>query len=180
MLTSSFGPESLLVPEAEHLLCKQPSHAELVLGGDAASTLQSSLAHCQVNADAFAGFVRRALESGLYAVRGSYAPHSRSPSAVLAFYRKLDEAGDLNSDKTGDLKLAVGSYLENAAYNPSLPPLQYALTQVMLESGCAASTLRLVVLFEITDARISYAAETKAILGQIAPDCVFERVSVLR
>jgi cytidine deaminase len=168
MLVSSFGPESLLVPDEEHLFCEQPSHTTLLLPAAAASMLSAALQPTTVRLSP--ARLDQLLAAGLHAVRRSYAPHSHSPSGVVALYECATSGGD--SVRGGEeWALATGSYMENAAYNPSLPPLQCALIPMMLEAGQSAGALRLVVLFERADARILQAEQTSAFVRQIAPHC---------
>ncbi len=93
----------------------------------------------------------------------AYAPYSHAPSGVAI------------GTKAG--RVYKGSYLENAAFNPSLSPLQTALVQLLL-AGEEYSSIARVVLVEIKDAKISQASVTTAVLSTIAAEVKLERVSV--
>lgn len=103
-------------------------------------------------------------QAALDAAAHSYAPYSESPSG-LAIGTKLG----------GVYK---GSYIENAAFNPSLSPLQTALVQLIM-AGEDYSAITRVVLVEIEDRKISQASVTKAVLGTIA-GIDFERFAAVR
>lgn len=85
----------------------------------------------------------------------SYAPYSDSPSGVAI--------------RTRQGKIYTGCYLENAAFNPSLSPLQAALVSLAahLEDYQEMSE---VVLVEKSQAKISQEAPTRALLKSLAPN----------
>ena len=99
---------------------------------------------------------------GEHAAMHSYAPHSNSPSSVVL--------------KVGP-DVFVGTYIENAAYNPSLPPLQSALDRMRFKTS-DFSQIDKVLLFELQDARISQENYIKAVIKQVNPDITFELVQV--
>jgi cytidine deaminase len=103
-------------------------------------------------------------QAALDAAAHSYAPYSESPCG-LAIGTKLG----------GVYK---GSYIENAAFNPSLSPLQTALVQLIM-AGEDYSAITRVVLVEIDDAKISQASVTRAVLRTIA-GMDFERFAAVR
>jgi cytidine deaminase len=92
--------------------------------------------------------------SALGAARKSYAPYTKAHSGV---------AIDTRPGRT-----YKGAYIENAAYNPSLPPLQTALVALVL-AGESYSTISEVVLVEAKGAPISQKSAAEAVLGAIAP-----------
>jgi cytidine deaminase len=92
--------------------------------------------------------------AALDAAEHAYAPYSGAISGVAI----RTKAGHIYR----------GSYLENAAFNPSLSPLQTALVQLVLAGQDYAAITR-VLLLEIKNARISQASVTKAVLSTIAP-----------
>ncbi|MBW3694913.1 cytidine deaminase [Vibrio sp. T187] len=63
----------------------------------------------------------------------------------------------------------IGSYAENAAFNPSLPPLQVALIQLKL-SGHDFSEIESAALVEMSEGSISHLADTQSTLEAINPD----------
>jgi cytidine deaminase len=92
--------------------------------------------------------------AALHAARTSYAPYTSSHSGVALL--------------TVDGRIFAGSYIENAAFNPSLPPLQTALAG-LFAAGANASGLARAVLVEVEGARISQVGNTRAVLSSIAP-----------
>jgi cytidine deaminase len=92
--------------------------------------------------------------AALDAARLSYAPHSQSPSGVAI--------------ETSKKRTFRGSYIENAAYNPSLSPLQMALIGLVMAGG-NFSDIATVALVETNDAKITQRSVTEAVLTSIAP-----------
>jgi cytidine deaminase len=90
----------------------------------------------------------------LNAAKKAYSPYTNSPSGV--------------SVRTSDGRLFSGAYIENAAFNPSLPPLQAALAGVFA-SGEDAAAISRVALVELEGAPISQQSGTRATLSSLAP-----------
>ncbi len=88
----------------------------------------------------------------------SYAPYSKAPSGVVLSLK--------------DGTLLRGSYLENAAFNPSLPPLQAALIE-LVAAGRNYEEIAEVLLVEHEEAPISQEMMTREIMRQIAPEALF-------
>ncbi|PMH46584.1 cytidine deaminase [Vibrio sp. 10N.286.49.B3] len=65
-----------------------------------------------------------------------------------------------------------GAYAENAAFNPSLPPLQVALIQLLLAQD-SFENIDTITLVEMQDASISHLADTQATIESINPDIPF-------
>ena len=101
--------------------------------------------------------------AALKATCGSYSPYSKSPSGVAV--------------ETSDGRIFAGSYIENAAFNPSLPPLETALAGYYA-AGSGAVEIRRCVLVEQEGAAISHLTTTRSVLATIAPKAAFELVSV--
>lgn len=78
-------------------------------------------------------------QAAIMAANRSHAPYSRSPSGIAL--------------ETQDGELFTGSYAENAAFNPSLPPLQAALNVLSL-SGYEYRDITRAVLAERRDASL--------------------------
>jgi cytidine deaminase len=93
--------------------------------------------------------------AALSAARKSYAPYTKAHSGVAI------------GTRTG--RVYKGSYIENAAYNPSLPPLQTALVCLVV-SGESYSAISEVVLVEVESAPISQRSVAEAVLSAIAPN----------
>jgi cytidine deaminase len=100
--------------------------------------------------------------AALDAARHSYAPYSQSTSGVAI------------ATKGG--RIHRGSYLENAAFNPSLSPLQAALIQLVL-AGEEFSKISRVVLVEDGAGNISQESVTRAALSSLAPTASVLRIA---
>jgi cytidine deaminase len=103
----------------------------------------------------------KSLAKALEAACRAYAPYSKARSGVAVM--------------TADGTVYSGSYIENVAFNPSLPPLQVALIS-MLRARKNYSDIKEVTLVELDDAVISQKAAMEAILSSIAPNARFRRV----
>lgn len=97
--------------------------------------------------------VKKAMEASI----ASYSPYNKSRKAGLAL-------------KTSNNKIYVGSYLENAAFNPSLSPLQTALVALVTDL-VPYEKIKEVVLVEN---KPMHARETEFIISQIAPKASFQ------
>ncbi|MBY5979272.1 cytidine deaminase [Ferrimonas balearica] len=93
------------------------------------------------------------VNAALAAARLSYAPYSHSPSAVAL--------------QCQDGQVFVGRYAENAAFNPSLPPMQMALAD-MARHRVGFDRIQRAVLVELDDAQISQATAARAALAAIS------------
>ncbi|KAG4136210.1 hypothetical protein ERO13_D08G266301v2 [Gossypium hirsutum] len=95
----------------------------------------------------------------------SYAPYSGCPSGVAL----IDVEG----------KIYKGSYMESAAYNPSLPPVQAAIV-AYVASGGGGGYERIVraVLVEKSDAVIKQEHTARLLLQCISPKCEVKVFSV--
>jgi cytidine deaminase len=74
--------------------------------------------------------------AALAAARRSYAPYSKSYAGVAV--------------RTSDGTIATGAYAENAAFNPSMSPLEVALSQLNL-AGRTFETIEDAVLVSVDD-----------------------------
>ena len=92
----------------------------------------------------------------------SYAPYTHAYSGI---------ALDL-----GDEQWITGRYAENAAFNPSLAPLQSALIRLQL-AGRSVSAIRRAVLVEVEGARLSQYATSAAMLNTLG-NIPFEHVTL--
>ena len=92
--------------------------------------------------------------AALAAARKSYAPYTKAHSGIAI--------------GTQGGRLYKGSYIENAAFNPSLPPFQVALASLFL-AGEDSGAISRVVLVEVKGAAMSHASVTHVVLGAIAP-----------
>jgi cytidine deaminase len=90
---------------------------------------------------------------------GAYSPYTNSPSGVAL--------------STSSGRVFAGSYIENAAFNPSLPPLETALAGYFA-AGPDAGVMERCVLVESPKGGISHEVTTKSVLAAIAPAAKFE------
>lgn len=104
----------------------------------------------------------RLIASAIDSARCSYAPYTSPAGVAIA---------------TKDGVIFTGEYLESAAYNPSLPPLQAALVNLKAD-GRAYSEITNVVLAEHGKADISHALATQTLLKKLAPDAQFSVVDL--
>jgi cytidine deaminase len=65
-----------------------------------------------------------------------------------------------------------GGYIESAAYNPGLPPLQTAIIDAVTDRMPSYTRVSEVVLVELERGPVQHAPTTKVILEQIAPGAV--------
>ena len=91
--------------------------------------------------------------AALDAASHAYAPYSKARSGCAI--------------RTASGRVYAGSYIENAAFNPSLSPLQSALVKLTL-GGEQFGAIRNVVLVEMKAAVISQRAATEAVLAAAA------------
>lgn len=92
-------------------------------------------------------------KAAIAAANRAHAPYSQSPSGVALEMK--------------DGTIITGSYAENAAYNPSLPPLQAALNVAYL-SGYESADIVRALLAERPDAAITQWESTLAVLRSLA------------
>jgi cytidine deaminase len=101
------------------------------------------------------GAISAALRAALGAAGGrAYTPYSRAPSAVALL---LD-----------DDAIASGAAIENAAYNPGLPPLQAALIN-LVAVGRDYAAIREAVIGSVPGGAVDHTASTRRLLGSLAP-----------
>lgn len=93
-------------------------------------------------------------KAALDAARKSYAPYTKAHSGIAIGARSG--------------RIYKGSYIENAAYNPSLPPLQAALVPLIF-GGESYLEISDVVLVEVDGAAISQKSVAEAVLSAVAP-----------
>lgn len=94
------------------------------------------------------------VEAALAAANASYAPYSFSYSGVAL--------------ETANGAIYSGSYAENAAYNPSMAPLEAALVNLAIRGGAAYSQITGAVLVEELNAKASCVSVTRAVLRAIS------------
>lgn len=98
--------------------------------------------------------IARAIE----AYQDSYAPYSHAKSGVAI--------------ETRDGKIYLGSHLENAAFNPSISPMQAALIALVADHKDYAE-IRAAALYERGGAPVSQESASRELLKKVAPHAVF-------
>jgi len=91
--------------------------------------------------------------AALAAANASYAPYSHGYAGVAL--------------QTRDGAIYSGSVAENAAYNPSISPLEAAIVNLVIGGRKAYADIADAVLVEAADAPVSQASATRAVLGSI-------------
>jgi cytidine deaminase len=102
------------------------------------------------------------LEAVVAAGRRAYVPYSRAPSAVALV--------------AADGSIVTGAALENAAFNPSLGPLQVALVN-WIAAGRAYDEIELAVLGGVEGGAVDYSRDLPNLLATLAPKARFKRVA---
>jgi cytidine deaminase len=111
------------------------------------------------------GSIPPALRAELEAAGGrAYTPYSRCPSAVAL---ELDDGAILS-----------GAAIENAAYNPGLPPLQAALIN-LIAAGRDYQAIRRAVFGSEAGGSVDHASSTRRLLGSLAPEARFDHLNWL-
>eukprot|EP00010_Vexillifera_abyssalis_P005037 CAMPEP_0201551172 /NCGR_PEP_ID=MMETSP0173_2-20130828/7399_1 /ASSEMBLY_ACC=CAM_ASM_000268 /TAXON_ID=218659 /ORGANISM="Vexillifera sp., Strain DIVA3 564/2" /LENGTH=206 /DNA_ID=CAMNT_0047961369 /DNA_START=853 /DNA_END=1471 /DNA_ORIENTATION=+ len=100
-------------------------------------------------------------KAALKAANLSYSPYSNSPCGIGI---EMD-TGDIYS----------GFYIENAAHNPSFPPLQSALVHIVMNFQ-DYSQIKHVLVVETENALVVHAPTAKTVLSGIAPNAKFSKL----
>jgi cytidine deaminase len=93
------------------------------------------------------------IEAALAAANTSYAPYTFGYAGVAL--------------KTSDGSIFTGSVAENAAFNPSMSPLEAAVVSLAISGGKAYGDIVDAVLVEAVDSNASQSAATRAVLKAI-------------
>jgi cytidine deaminase len=119
----------------------------------------------------------------------SYAPHTNCPSCVVvrvaSKQQQPEQQPEQQQQEHGSSQIGceayryfVGVYLENAAYNPSLPPLQCALASMVTNGECDLHAIdRAVLLESSTDGAAILTSQldnTTSALAALAPTAAFK------
>lgn len=95
------------------------------------------------------------VSAALAAANASYAPYTFSYAGVAL--------------KVRDGGIFTGSVAENAAFNPSMSPLEGAIVNLVISGGKSYADITDAVLVEAADSKASQAAATQAVLSTITP-----------
>ncbi|TKY60785.1 Cytidine deaminase 1 [Spatholobus suberectus] len=148
-LPDRFGPHDLLPLRAPLLL--EPHHNALTLRRQE-DNLSGGPCNGHVASD-------KLKVAALEAANKSHAPYSGSPSGVAL----LDRDGNVFK----------GSYVESAAFNPSLGPLQAALVAFVAGGGGDYDRIVAAVLVEKDGAAVKQDGTARLLLHSISPNCHF-------
>lgn len=142
---------TVLIPEKQPVQIKELLPRSFGPGdlGITAGLLAQNTAPLSLPADAPA-LAKAAVE----AANNSYAPYSNNPAGVAV--------------RTADGAVFRGCYAENAAFNPSLSPLQAALIQ-MVAAGRDYREIAEAALVEAENAQVSQIGNTRFLLECVAP-----------
>lgn len=145
-LSHPFGPHDLL-----------PKHVPLLL-----ESHHNNLCFLEIEGSITNSIKPRLKDVALIAANESHAPYSDSPSGVAL----LDSRGNVYK----------GCYMESAAYNPSVGPVQAALVSFIAGAGDGAAEygeLVEAVLVEKENAVVKQEDTARLLLSSIAPHCRF-------
>ena len=101
------------------------------------------------------------INQALLAAKNSYAPYSKSYSGIALI--------------TKDSRVFYGSYAENAAFNPSVSPVESVLSSLNLSKVPFDQIVR-AVLVEIKSSKVSQKNTFQSILKRVAPNAKLEIV----
>lgn len=152
LLPMRFKPADLLDDEEfSPLLLPQSNPIEL--------TTQS-----QIQIDAWKSQNRHdlveAAEAALKECQDSYSPYSKCPAGVAII------SGD-------DGEVYSGGYIESAAFNPSLMPLQCAIIDAVIDGMPCYTRMKAAVLVELEEGAVQHQMSMRVMLQQIAPEAEF-------
>ncbi|KAJ1408157.1 Cytidine/deoxycytidylate deaminase, zinc-binding domain [Sesbania bispinosa] len=152
-LPHRFGPHDLLPKHAPLLL--EPHNNGLTLRQeDESRSNGGDICNGHVIDDA------KLRVAALEAANKSHAPYSDSPSGVAL----VDSRG----------KVYKGSYVESAAFNPSLGPVQAAVVAFVAGGGGEYGEIVGAVLVEKDGAAVKQEQTARLILHSISPNCYFK------
>lgn len=103
------------------------------------------------------------LAKAVEALNMSHSPYTQNHSGVAL--------------ELTDGTVVTGAYAENAAFNPSLPPLQVAFMQVLM-SGHKFTEIKQAAVAEVSSGKISHLAYIQATLDVLNPDIPVSYISI--
>lgn len=103
------------------------------------------------------------VDAAVAAANASYAPYSKAWGGAAI--------------QVSDGRIFAGLYLENAAFNPSLPPLQSALVLTVL-GGFGLADIAAVAIAQPEESKVDHFRAGTALLAQIATRAEVERVAL--
>ncbi|KAL8228581.1 hypothetical protein R6Q59_000028 [Mikania micrantha] len=148
ILPDPFGPYDLLDQETPLVLEKHNN--QLLLKEDVSKVING-------HSELVIKNIENLKMEALAAARESHAPYSGCPSGVAL----MDCEG----------KVYKGSYVESAAYNPSLMPVQAALVAYMVAGNGGYERIVAAVLAEREGVMVRQEATARLMLNHISPKC---------
>lgn len=148
LLPNRFRPSDLLEDSTIPLLL-DPQNNAIVLVPASQRILKS------LEGNAEDTVVAAAANAALEEAKRSYSPYSRCPAGLAIV--------------TEDSEIYSGHYIECSAYNPSLPPLQTAIVDAVIDGMSTYAVVRHVVLVELEKGHVQHAGTVRVVLEQIAP-----------
>ena len=112
-------------------------------------------------------------DAALAAARRSYAPYTGALAGVGLAVR--DRAGSGGEPTI----LVAGSYLENAAFNPSLSPLQTSLIMLLSTSRSPGAIVQ-AALVQLDDSKVDHADAARVLLNRVAPQATLQILTARR
>ncbi|CAN1340665.1 Cytidine deaminase 1 [Linum perenne] len=144
-LPHRFGPDNLLHKDVPLILERHDNKLSLI----SPNSNPSSVANGNLNGE----LKLEALE----AANRSHAPYSMCPSGVAL----MDSEG----------KVYRGSYMESAAYNPSLGPVQAAIVAYIVGGGAGYERIVAAALVEKEGVAVRQEGTARLIMSTVAPKC---------
>ncbi|XP_028759968.1 cytidine deaminase 1-like [Neltuma alba] len=145
-LSHRFGPHDLLPEDAPLLL--EPRHNGLSISEESHDLANGYIVNEELKIAA------------LEAANKSHAPYSGCPSGAAL----MDGGG----------KIYKGSYMESAAFNPSMGPVQAALVAFVAGGGGKYEEIVAAVLVEKVGATVKQEGTGRLLIQSIAPKCQFK------
>ncbi|CAN1185588.1 Cytidine deaminase 1 [Linum perenne] len=151
-LPHRFGPDNLLHKDVPLILERHDNKLSLI----SPNSNPSSVANGNLNGGGLDAMEELKLEA-LEAANRSHAPYSMCPSGVAL----MDSEG----------KVYRGSYMESAAYNPSLGPVQAAIVAYIVGGGAGYERIVAAALVEKEGVAVRQEGTARLIMSTVAPKC---------
>jgi len=156
LLPMRFKPTDLLEDsKAPLLLLPQENKVEFT---------KESLEQIQRWKDSGDDLLVNAADQALKECINAYSPYSRCPAGAAI----VTEEGGVYS----------GGYIESAAYNPSMLPLQSAIIDAVIDGMPCYTTMTHAVIVEIDGGAVQHRRTMEINMGQIAPDATLYNLPV--
>ncbi|KAL3829975.1 hypothetical protein ACJIZ3_018777 [Penstemon smallii] len=157
ILPNPFGPHDLLDQEHPLLLEEHNNGLDLLPYNDDHNHDLNKLGNGYCKKYDFDETLLK--NSALEAANNSHSPYSGCPSGIAL----MDCEG----------KVYKGSYVESAAYNPSLGPVQAALVAYVAGGGGGYERIVAVVLVEKEESKVRQEDTARLLLKAVSPKCEF-------